>query len=112
MNNTLNSTKCHILPKLYCQKIKYSNKLFYKNENAYIIPGYFEIDNYKTPEILILKENSTNFILENGAKKNFTNPITLKASATKGVHTVKGVIRIKQRGVLIPKPFEFRYIVE
>lgn len=93
-------------------KVKYPNKLFYKNERAYIIPGLFEIDGYKDAQIYIFKENSTEFINENGERKTFTNPITLKASSTRGVHTVKGVIMIKHKGELAPKPFEFRYIVE
>lgn len=50
--------------------------------------------------------------MENGEKKVYTNPITLKASSKKGVHTVKGIIYIKQKGELVPKPFEFRYIVK
>ena len=91
-------------------KLLTKNKVFYQNETSYIYPNIYIID-YDYP-IYIFKENTNQFIMENGEKKAFTNPITLKAPSKKGVHTVKGEILIKQKGELVPKPFEFRYIVE
>ena len=90
----------------------YNNKVYFQNEENYVLPGIFTYEKSDPYSIHIFKENSTEFIMENGEKKTFTNPITLKASSKKGVHTVKGVVMIKQKGELIPKPFEFRYIVK
>jgi len=90
--------------------LKTDNHIFYQDENSYIFPNLFATANDEP--IHLLKENSTEFIMKNGKKKVFSNPISLKASATKGVHTVNGVIMITQKGELVPKPFEFRYIVE
>lgn len=92
--------------------LHYTNKVFFQNEQATIIPGLFTFDKSFTNGTYILKENTSEFILENGENKNFNNPIEMKASDVKGVHTVKGVIMVKKRGELVPKPFEFRYIVE
>jgi hypothetical protein len=90
----------------------YNNKVYFQNEENYVLPGIFTYDKSDLSPIHILKENSTDFIMENGKKKTFTNPITLKASSKKGVHSVRGVMMIIQKGELVPKPFEFRYIVE
>jgi hypothetical protein len=87
-----------------------NNNILYQNEISYIYPNIF-VTGF-SESIHIFKENSDDFIMEHGEKKVFTNPITLKASSKKGVHTVKGLIYIKQKGELVPKPFEFRYIVE
>jgi hypothetical protein len=92
--------------------LHYTNKVLYKNEPARIIPGLFTFDKSFTNGTYIFKENTSEFIMENGEKKKFTNPIKMKASNITGFHTVKGVITIKKRGELVPKRFEFRYIVE
>lgn len=88
----------------------FENKIFYQDEHATISPGMFLLDDYVP--INIFNENTSDFIKVNGENKTFTNPVTLQASSVKGVHSVKGVIMVKQKGELIPKPFEFRYIVE
>jgi len=109
--NKFNIPCCFCFKKLN-ELLHYENKVFYQNENSSIIPGFSTYDKSYIAPIYILKENSNDFIMKNGEKKKFTNPINLKASSKKGVHTVKGVVMVKQKGELVPKSFEFRYIVE
>jgi len=92
--------------------LHYSNKVVFQNEVVNIIPGLASFDKTDLSPIYIFKENTNEFIMEKGERKLFTNPINIKASSKKGVHTVKGVIMIKKRGELVPKPFDFRYIIE
>ncbi len=92
--------------------LHYKNKVYFQNEEVTIIPGLFTFDKTEPRTVHLLKENTTDFIMEKGEKKKFTNSIEMNASEIKGIHTVKGEVIIKHKGMLIPKPFEFRYIVE